>query len=103
MKHLILATALCAALGVPAQAEKNLQAENCASLAELAEALMMARQEGVALAVALQIAASDPAIREVVESMARMAWSENRWNSPDTQRRAVSDFRDRMHLLCLGA
>ena len=103
MKNLLTPIALSLALSGPVAAKQDHLAENCAALAGVAETMMMARQQGAPLAAVMQIAASDPTLREVMESMAMLAWSETRWNSPDMQRRAVSDFRDRMHLLCLGA
>jgi 3-hydroxyisobutyrate dehydrogenase-like beta-hydroxyacid dehydrogenase len=103
MKTILAAIALSMALSGPAMARQDRQTQNCADIAELAEAMMLARQGGVSLATAMEIAASDPTLRNITETMARMAWSETRWLSVEAQRRAVSDFRDRIHLLCLGA
>jgi hypothetical protein len=112
MKPLILATALYAALSASAWAEKAApprgaapvdRTQHCESVASLAEGLMLARQGGVSLSTVMGIAAGDPQLRGLVESMILVAWNEPRWSSAGAQSRSVSDFRDRMHLLCLGA
>jgi hypothetical protein len=100
MKHIITAAVICAALATPALAEKHV-AEHCEVIADLAEGLMGARQAGASLSAVMSIAAAEPQVRELVEAMILDAWSEPRWRTDESQSRAVADFRDRMHLLCL--
>jgi hypothetical protein len=105
MKNLTLALALYAALSAPvaAQAVSPAKAEMCHATAALAASLMTSRQAGVDLSDVLRIADADPLIRDIMREMAVAAWSETRYSTPAYRQRAVEDFRDRMHILCLRA
>lgn len=69
----------------------------CAGLAELARTVMYVRQGGMSLSQTLSIAGQDDLHRSIIMA----AWEEPRWHGRAAQQRAISDFRDTIHLECL--
>lgn len=98
---LVLGLALSLSTPYPVVAQED----SCAALGDMAGAMMQARQSGTSLSEALSIvrsvAADDPATAALAEAVVLEAWSAPRMSSPENQRRAVEEFRDTWHLVCL--
>lgn len=77
----------------------------CATIGDMAGAMMQARQSGTSLSEALSIVrsvgADDPVAAALAEAVVLEAWSAPRMSAPENQRRAVEEFRDNWHLACL--
>ena len=69
----------------------------CAAYAEYAETAESAHQYGVALSTSLESAGGNSSLRAIVIA----AYSVPRLTSDWGQKRAISDFRDSVHLACL--
>lgn len=97
MKTLILALVATLTLPAFAAAEEPTSDEICNVLARYAESIMTIRQHGGSLAVALTTTDGVPSLRGLVLA----AYDEPRFGTADFQARAISDFRDSVHLSCL--
>ena len=86
-------------LAAPVLAQEPPPVEICADVGLLAEAVMDARKSGVSLAVGMEISAGNAPALEIVMA----AWEYPRMNVAENRQRAVSDFRDDWHLMCLRA
>lgn len=93
----LLAAVLASGALANGKGDPPAEADFCAELAVLAEALMQLRQMGGALQDALRIAGTDDLIREVVLS----AWERPRFHTAENQRGEVERFRDTWHLGCV--
>lgn len=71
--------------------------EICGVLAQYAQSIMTIRQRGGSLAQALTTAEALPSLRGLVLA----AYDEPRFSTADFQERAISEFRDEVHLACL--
>lgn len=71
----------------------------------MAEKLMEVRQSGVSLEDAMDaLVSSYPAsAHKYVRKLVMDAYSIPRFSSPEYQRRAIAEFRDNSHLVCLKA
>jgi hypothetical protein len=69
----------------------------CASVAVLAENMMLARQAGVSLAEALSLVEGNALFR----GMVLMAWESPQYMTAPMQQAEVNRFRDLWHLQCL--
>lgn len=82
------------------------RADACSDLARLAEHVMRSHQDGVSLQRVLDILATMDDIdlvRRMGRGIAIEAYSEPRYSGAEYRQRAVDDFRDRVHVMCLKA
>lgn len=71
----------------------------CEPVAQLAESVMRARQNGVPASAAMNVANGNPAVMNLV----RLAWREPRYHTQEMQDRAVQEFRDKLFMACFDA
>lgn len=93
-----LALALCA----PAAAQQSLQ-DRCTSFGELAAEIMRGRQTGTVMSDAMAPAQTDSAIDNITRALIVQAYEAPRFQSPDNQESAVTDFRNKTELACYTA
>lgn len=92
MKRIVLIAAL--ALSAPlAHADEP---ASCADFGEMAQALMDARQAGVAMSDAMNAFASHKALQNIV----RMAYDKPRMSTEAMRERSVQDFRNEVEAEC---
>ena len=72
--------------------------DNCAPVAELAKSIMRARQSGVSVVKAMQIAREDKGVQAIV----RLAYMEPRYSSDLYRENAATDFETEVYLICVG-
>lgn len=75
----------------------------CRSASKTASAVMRNRQLGISMNNQMDnlLPAADPAIKGVMESMIRLAYTKPRYNSTQYQQNAITDFEDEYLLMCL--
>jgi hypothetical protein len=97
----ILIIAACSILlaWTAVSAEENQKDDLCATYAELAETIMRSHQSGVSLSQVFEVMGSDsdPLVRELVIK----AYDKPRYRTDQAKNRAISDYRDFVHVECL--
>lgn len=75
----------------------------CRSASKTASAVMRNRQLGISMNNQMDnlLPAADPAIKGVMESMIRLAYTKPRYSSSQYQQNAITDFEDEYLLMCL--
>lgn len=75
----------------------------CRSASKTASAVMRNRQLGISMNNQLDnlLPGAEPAIKGVVESMIRLAYTKPRYNSTQYQQSAITDFEDEYLTMCL--
>ena len=74
--------------------------QTCDAWALMAENTMRGRQIGVSLGDSLN-AVKGNVVEDLLRAIILSAWSQPRYDTPAYQQRAISDFRDEQHRLCL--
>lgn len=77
----------------------------CSGQAELAEAVMKARQNGMSIVKSMKFADSveDTGLRNAIKAIIEMAYSEQRYNSDEYKQKVITEFQNKIYLLCLKA
>lgn len=79
--------------------------ESCKSMSGSAEALMSARQRGVAMSVLMDgMIEAPPEIKwaqTIAEEQIKEAYDSPRYFTEDMKKRAIEDFRDKWYLNCI--
>lgn len=77
----------------------------CRSASKAASAVMRNRQLGISMNDQMDtlLPKAEPAIRGIMESMIRLAYTKPRFNTQEYKKSAETDFEDEYHLLCLRA
>lgn len=77
----------------------------CRSASKTARAIMRNRQIGMSMNDQMDklLPSAEPAIKDTIESMIRLAYTKPRFNTPEYRQRAETDFEDEYQLLCLQA
>lgn len=71
---------------------------NCGPVADLAKAVMKARQSGMSVVKAMEIAKDDKGVQAIV----RLAYMEPRYSSELYRENAATDFETEVYLICIG-
>ena len=79
--------------------ERLLQTTFCTVQGGLAETIMTARQEGVAMSKLIGILPQS-VVGNVTAKMVQTAYDEPRWNTERNQQRAIADFRNLIEATC---
>lgn len=72
--------------------------DNCAPVAKLANTIMKARQSGMSVVQAMEIAKEN----EGVQAIVRLAYMEPRYSSDLYRENAATDFETEVYLICVG-
>lgn len=72
--------------------------DNCGPVAELAKTIMKARQSGMSVVKAMEIAKDDKGVQAIV----RLAYMEPRYSSDLYRENAATDFETEVYLICIG-
>lgn len=72
--------------------------DNCGPVAELAKTIMKARQSGMSVVKAMEIAKEDKGVQAIV----RLAYMEPRYSSDLYRENAATDFETEVYLICVG-
>jgi hypothetical protein len=75
--------------------------EICTEYADLAERIMQIRQDGVPLSEVLSVG-SEPEVKELIKTLALIAYKSPRFYGEDAKGIAVSEFSNKVLLQCLG-
>lgn len=77
----------------------------CRAASKAARAVMHNRQLGMSMNDQMDklLPSAEPAIKDTIESMIRLAYTKPRFNTPEYRQRAETDFEDEYQLLCLQA
>lgn len=75
----------------------------CTAFASLANNAMQAHQDGVALSKVLEVVPDGIAGEESMRIIITNAYKHPRYNTEVNQRRAVAEYRDKVHIQCLEA
>lgn len=75
----------------------------CRAASKAASAVMRNRQLGISMNNQLDnlLPKAEPAIKGVMESMIRLAYTKPRYNSTQYQQNAITDFEDEYLMICL--
>lgn len=101
MKILTIATCVTILTATTASANKPTPEDFCEAFATASEAVMLGRQGGMSLSDSLAIADANP-MRDLLRSVIMAAWQTPRYSTADYRERAVQEFRDNQHVLCLN-
>lgn len=71
---------------------------NCGPVASLANTIMKARQSGMSIVKAMEIAGDDKGVQAIV----RLAYMEPRYSSDLYRENAATDFETEIYLICIG-
>jgi len=71
---------------------------NCGPVADLAKTIMKARQSGMSIVKAMEIAGDDKGVQAIV----RLAYMEPRYSSELYRESAATDFETEVYLICIG-
>lgn len=71
---------------------------NCGPVADLAKTVMKARQSGMSIVKAMEIAGDDKGIQAIV----RLAYMEPRYSSDLYRENAETEFETEVYLICIG-
>lgn len=74
--------------------------ETCTKFASLAERIMQVRQDGVPLSEVLNVG-SDPEVKELIKSLALVAYKTPRYYGDEAKSEAITNFSDKALLQCL--
>ena len=98
MKKLVLTLTL-AALPIPAlaAAEPAPMSKYCPKIAELANGVMVARQNGSPMREVMALADGN----DVMVSMVTEAYGQSVYRTPDIRERVIQDFEDTWYLRCV--
>jgi hypothetical protein len=100
MTRLSIITVSLTLLASPITAEEM----DCKAWHGLAETIMGARQEGVALPKMMETANSGvPAVDEAAKKLLLMAYEQPHYSTPENQKRAIEDFANQVSLECYKA
>lgn len=105
MKPLIALTLALATLTSQASDEPTTQ-EICKSIADLAEVIMQARQNGRDMSVLMDLVGEsfeDAEVRRPYDRMVVLAYDSPRFSVEKNQQDAVSDFKNSVYLSCFKA
>lgn len=86
-------------LAVLATGAAHAEPAKCEQVAEAAKLIMDARQNGAALQDMLDVAGDN----ELLIEMSVEAYENPRYSTAEYKRRAVGDYRDQWHVMCLRA
>lgn len=77
----------------------------CRSASKAAGAVMRNRQLGISMNDQMDtlLPKAEPAIKGIMESMIRLAYTKPRFSTQEYKKSAETDFEDEYHLLCLRA
>ncbi|MCA0049217.1 hypothetical protein LB577_20060 [Mesorhizobium sp. B283B1A] len=99
------ATALCLCASMAAQPVLAMSTdEACANVGRAAEAVMQARQNGMALQTVLEKmngAGFGAEGKDGFRAMIMMAYDQPRFNTEENKQQAINDFRDQVQLFCM--
>jgi len=87
---------LAAFIAPLANADKGI---SCEQFSELAESIMVFRQEGSSIVEAMKIAGENEGIRSIVIS----AYKKNQYQTDEYRKRAITDFGNEYYLVCVEA
>ncbi|MEM9967584.1 MAG: hypothetical protein AAF755_05730 [Pseudomonadota bacterium] len=95
-------TCLCIALFIPMTAPfaSAQEAGICEQAGNIAEVIMMARQEGVPLSQVVKIAKESFNEEKAVVDMAVLAYEQPRYSSAAVKQQTIQDFRNNVELAC---
>lgn len=71
---------------------------NCGPVASLANTIMKARQSGMSIVKAMEIAGDDKGVQAIV----RLAYMEPRYSSDLYRENAATEFETEVYLICIG-
>lgn len=95
IKSIITAAVIAAPIAATAQ-----EAPHCEGVGDLAEAVMMHRQNGTPMSTLMAIAEQNGEAGEGLAEIILEAYREPRMSVPDNQRRMVEDFRNEIEAIC---
>jgi hypothetical protein len=99
----VIALGICASMAAhPALAMSTDEA--CANVGRAAEAVMQARQNGMALQTVLEKmndAGFGAKGKDGFRAMIMMAYDQPRFNTEENKQQAINDFRDQVQLFCM--
>ena len=106
MKQIIAAAILAVAIHAPAMAQDADQPVTCADMGNLAESIMVARQNGIPisqLVVIIDAAEDSPGANRLYRSIVLEAYERPRFMSASSRTRSIEDFRNDIETFCFAS
>lgn len=97
-----LMTAALLAVASPGMAER-LPTSFCTQVADIARTIMEARQKGVPMEKAIEVAERGGDVRGLAIIMVEEAYDRPRWHSDSSQRREIEDFGETFYKVCYNS